>query len=111
MCSGNFKENQLNGFGCYQFANQDYYQGNFLNGKFHGMGAYYCFKNQTVIQGLFENGLKQKQFEYFMMKYDIQVTLEYLDDAIKSSSEVTLNEKSSLRVLSLKFSSTPNKLP
>ena len=53
---GTWLEDEQSGHGRKIEMNGDYYEGEFLNGKFHGFGSYFNFHKLLFINGIWENG-------------------------------------------------------
>lgn len=60
-----------NGFGVYEFSNNDVYRGNFLSGKRSGYGEHYFVKGD-VYKGEFVNGKFQGNGKYFYNNGDVK---------------------------------------
>ena len=52
---GTFKNEQIDGYGIFNWKNGDQYEGEVKNGKMHGMGKY-KYKNGKIFNGIFFNG-------------------------------------------------------
>ena len=55
---GQFKNNNIEGWGAFFWKNGDRYEGQVKDGKIHGKGKYY-YKNGNVFEGVFVNGIKK----------------------------------------------------
>ena len=57
---GDFKNGRFHGDGMYYFANGDFYFGDFKNGRFHGDGMKYTYKNKSSEYGVWKNNVCKK---------------------------------------------------
>ncbi len=55
---GQFKKNQIEGWGVFFWKNGDKYEGQMKNGKLNGKGKYY-YNNGNIFEGIFVNGMKK----------------------------------------------------
>ena len=55
---GEFKNNDINGYGTFKWKNGDSYTGYMSNGKMHGKGKY-TYNNGVIYEGIYNNGVKQ----------------------------------------------------
>jgi hypothetical protein len=61
--SGEFKDNNINGYGKYQWSNKHIYEGNFVLGKMHGKGVY-TWPDGSVYRGCYKNNIKEGYGEF-----------------------------------------------
>lgn len=57
---GEFKEGQQHGFGTYYYGDGCYRKGNLVEGKFQGLGFYYCKKDNATWVGKYVDDIKEE---------------------------------------------------
>ena len=60
---GEFKDNNINGYGKYQWSNKHIYEGYFVLGKMHGKGVY-MWPDGSVYKGTYRNNIKDGYGEF-----------------------------------------------
>ncbi|MDR1494624.1 MAG: hypothetical protein LBI29_01130 [Rickettsiales bacterium] len=58
--SGEFKDNNINGFGTLTDSDGNTYEGNWLNGKLDGEGIYESYDKFLVLEKVFKDGVEQE---------------------------------------------------
>ena len=61
--TGEFKDNNINGYGKYQWSNKHIYEGNFVLGKMHGKGVY-TWPDGSIYRGTYKNNIKEGYGEF-----------------------------------------------
>ena len=98
--TGSFKAGAFDGYGVYEFANGDRYEGDYVAGKrqsaeatltysgggsytgafdndlFHGEGTL-TYANGDIVKGTFVNGLLEGEAEFYLKSRDIWQRLRY----------------------------------
>ena len=60
---GEFKDDELTGYGCYKWSNNHIYKGQFLNGNMNGIG-YYTWPEGGYYKGNYINNIKEGKGEF-----------------------------------------------
>jgi hypothetical protein len=70
----------MNGTGKMDLSNDDFYEGEFLNGKFHGNGKYSRISDLSIYIGEFKNGEKNGKGRLYFDNEDYELVGNWKND-------------------------------